>query len=74
MDSIYDPSNLILDRYNCTEWFREKHEESADTPLIPPPKGDKEKPKSIKGIKILTPNKLLIRLPVLLARIKAGHN
>ena len=26
------------------------------------------------GLKILTPNKLLTRLPVLLAKIKAGNN
>ena len=27
-----------------------------------------------KGLKILTPNKLLTRLPILLAQIKAGNN
>ena len=27
-----------------------------------------------KGVKILTPNKLLTRLPILLAQIKAGNN
>ena len=27
-----------------------------------------------KELKILTPKKLLIRLPILLAEIKAGHN
>ena len=27
-----------------------------------------------KGLKILTPNKLLTRLPVLLAKLKAGNN
>ena len=27
-----------------------------------------------KGLKILTPNKLLARLPVLLAKLKAGNN
>ena len=30
--------------------------------------------KEEKGFKILTPSKLLIRLPVLLAQIKAGKN
>ena len=27
-----------------------------------------------KGLKILTPNQMLKRLPIALARIKAGHN
>ena len=35
---------------------------------MPPLEGDE------KGLKILTPNKLLTRLPVLLAQIKAGNN
>ena len=37
-------------------------------------KGDEEEVKEVKGLKILTPNKLLTRLPILLARIKAGNN
>ena len=35
--------------------------------------GDEEKGKDGTGIKILTPNKLLSRLPVLLAQKKAGN-
>ena len=35
---------------------------------------DKEKEKEEKGLKILTPDKELSRLPVLLAQIKAGNN
>ena len=38
---------------------------------MPPLEADKEG-KEGKGIKILTPNKLLTRLPVILAQIKAG--
>ena len=38
-----------------------------DIPPKPPVKVDKEEVKEGKGIKILTPNKLLIRLPILLA-------
>ena len=30
--------------------------------------------KEVKGLKILIPNKLLTRLPVLLAQVKAGNN
>ena len=38
-----------------------------------PLEGDKEV-KEGKGLKILTPNKVSTRLPVLLAQIKAGNN
>ena len=40
---------------------------------MPPLEGDKEV-KDGKGFKILTPNKLLTRLPILLAQIKAENN
>ena len=41
---------------------------------MPPLEGDEEEAKEVKGFKILTPNKLLTRLPILLAQIKAGNN
>ena len=37
---------------------------------MPPQEGDEEKVKEGKELKILTPNKLLTRLPILLAQIK----
>ena len=37
---------------------------------MPPLKGDKDKVKEGKGLKILTPNKLLTRLPVLQGVLK----
>ena len=40
---------------------------------MPPLEGD-ERVKEGKGLKIITPNKLLTRLPILLALIKAGSN
>ena len=40
---------------------------------MPPLEGHKEKVIERKGLKILTPNKLLTRLPTLLAQIKAGN-
>ena len=40
---------------------------------MPPLEGDEEVKKG-KGLKLLTPNKLLTRLPILLAQIKAGNN
>ena len=41
---------------------------------MPPLEGDEEEVKEVKGLKILTPNKLLTRIPTLLAQIKAGNN
>ena len=41
---------------------------------MPPPEGDEEEVKEGKRSKLLTPNKLLTRLPILLAQIKAGNN
>ena len=40
---------------------------------MPPLEGN-EKVKERKGLKILTPNKLLTRLPILLVKMKAGNN
>ena len=41
---------------------------------MPHLEGDEKEVKKGKGLKILTPNKLLTRLPILLAQIKAGNN
>ena len=41
---------------------------------MPPLEGDEEEVKEGKELKILTPNKLLTRLPTLLAQVKAGDN
>ena len=49
-------------------------DENNDIPDMPPLEGDEEEVKEGKGLKILTPNKLLTRLPTLLAQIKAGNN
>ena len=52
----------------------EKEEESADLSSILPLGCDEEKVKEVKGLKNVTPKKLLTRLPVLLAQTKAGYN
>ena len=79
----YDPINLFFETHNYDVWF--ENEESVDTPRksdkkesadlsdMPPLEGDEEV-KEGKGLKILTPKKLLNRLPVLLAQIKDGNN
>ena len=62
-------------------WFENKEsnhaekggEESIDLPAMPALESD-EKVKVGKTLKFLTPNKLLSRLLVLLAQIKAGNN
>ena len=41
---------------------------------MPPLERDEEEVNEGKGLKILTPNKLFTRLPILLAQIKAGNN
>ena len=79
----YKPIKLFLETNNYNVWF--ENEESADTTKksdkkesvnlsdMSPLEGD-EKVKEGKGLKILTPNKLLTRLPALLAQIKVGNN
>ena len=46
-------------------------EEYVDWPDMPPLEGDEEEVKEGKELKMLTPNKLLTRLPISLAQIKA---
>ena len=41
---------------------------------MPPLERDEEEVNEGKGLKILTPDKLFTRLPILLAQIKAGNN
>ena len=80
-----DPVNLFLvDVYNYDDWLRDEEsadtirkndkKESVDLSDMSPLEGDKEEVKEEKGLKILTPNKLLISLSILLAQIKAGNN
>ena len=49
-------------------------EEFADIEILPLLEGDEEEVKKEKGLKVSTPDKLLTRLPILLAQIKAGNN
>ena len=82
MGNIYNPINLFLETYNYDVWFESEespdktktNKKSTHLPPMPPLEEDQEEVKEGKGLKILTPNKLLTRLPVLLAQIKAGNN
>ena len=67
MDPKYDPISLTRDACDYEEWCKEVLD---DLTL----ESGEEKVKEGKGLKILTTSKLLIRLPVLLAQIKAGNN
>ena len=80
----YGPINLFIETYNYDVWFEneestdttsrksDKHK-SADLSDMPPLEGAEEI-KEGKGLKILSPNKLLTRLPILLVQIKAWNN
>ena len=78
----YDPKNLFLEGYGYGVWLEEltdkekltNAEESTDIPPLPLREGDEVVVKKEKGLKILTPNKSLTRLLILLAQIKAGNN
>ena len=74
----YNPNYLFLKTYNYDPWFKNEEstdkEESISLSDMPPLEVDEEEVKEGKGLKILTPNKLLTRLPILLAQIKAGNN
>ena len=75
----YDPTNLILDAYNYDKWYTEESEYSTaknDEEELDdlPPLEDYKEVKEGRGLKILTTNKLLTRLSVLLAQIKTGYN
>ena len=69
-------------KHKYDEWFENEEstdttrksdkEDSLDLSDIPPLEGDEVK--EGKGLKNLTPNKLLTRLPILLAQIKTGNN
>ena len=77
------PENLIVDLYldeddlppmlaleGDEEVELEPEEPTAERVKLNPPKRKKEG----TGLKILTPNRLLTRLPILLTQIKAGNN
>ena len=60
------------DLFGTSSYSTDASDEFINLPDIPPLEGD-ERVKEIKGLKILTPNKLLTR-PLLVTQIKAGTN
>ena len=86
MDKKYDPENLLLQGQRCIESKKEKSKSQPEETIaervklrrqkadISSLERDEEEVKDGKGLKMLTPNKLLARLPILLAQIKVGDN
>ena len=84
-----DSEKLFLERFDYSVWFENKEptvkeklankeestdkKEFVDLSNVLPVEGDEEV-KVGKGLKVSTPNKLLTKLPILLAQIKAGNN
>ena len=75
MGDKYDPEKLFLEGYDYSMWSENKNEstdkeeltdkeESIDVCDMPTLEGDKEV-KEGKGLKILTPNKLLTRISII---------
>ena len=80
----YKPEKLFIERYDYSMWSKNEEEstdkeesidkkESVELPDTPQLEVDEEV-KKVKRLTVLTPNKLLTRLPILLAQIKAGNN
>ena len=80
MKNKHNPKESFLETYNYDNWF--ENEESTDTTRendkkesdISALESNKEGIKVEKGLKIVTSNQLIARLPILLAQIKAGNN
>ena len=83
MERNYNPIDLFLKTYNYDIWFETEEtsdttrksdkEESVNLSDMPPLEGDEEVNEG-EGLKILTSNKLLTILQILLEQIKAGNN
>ena len=67
-------------KHNYNDWFENKEstdntrERDKEESVMPPLEGDEEEVKEGKILTFLILNKLLTRLPILLAQIKAGGN
>ena len=71
---MIDISDLFLDDYDYDDWFVPPVAGDEKVPPMSLPEGEEDEKTEEKGLNVLTPNKLLTRLPILLAQIKAGNN
>ena len=62
IDTKYDSVNLTLYDHGYNQWHKEKLFDVKEFDDLPPLEGDEEEVKEGKGLKNLTPNKLLTRL------------
>ena len=73
MNSKYKPKKLFIKIYNYNDWyeyvesFDKKESSDKEKSDMPPLDGDEKEVKEEKALKILTSNKLLARIPILLA-------
>ena len=80
IDKKYDPINLFLIENDYSKWCGKEDDEADEEgfvniePMLLPEGNEEEVKEKGKGLKMLTPNKVLTRLSVLLAQIKAGNN
>ena len=74
LGDIYDPEKLFLKGYDYSVQSENKEEltdkKELTVPTMPPLEGDEEEVKEGKELTFLTLNKLLTRLPIILAHIK----
>ena len=70
------PKNIFLKGCDYSVWSEESidKEELTDIQQMPQLEGDEDEVEKEKGLKVLTSNKLLTRLPILLVQIKARNN
>ena len=73
----YNRESLFLEGYDYSAWSKNKREstdkvEFEDLSVILSLEGDEDEVKKGQRIKILTSNKLLTRLPIILAQIKVA--
>ena len=70
---MYMRNYRILKRISSIGWSSTTSDKKKKVGNLPPLGSDKEL-KEGKGLKIVTSSKLVTRLPVLLAKLKAGNN
>ena len=63
-----------LMKYGYFEWYKETSVDEKELDDLPSLEGDEEEVKEEKWLRILTRNKLLNRLSILLARVKTGND
>ena len=68
--STLQPEKTIPERVK----LRKQKVDDEDLSNMPTLEGNEEEVKEGKGLKIIVQNKLLTRIPILLAQIKAGNN